>query len=96
MSDFIAKIKAILDTSQVEKQLKDLQNKEIKINTNTGDSKKNIDNVNDSVKNVGKTASSVGNSLKKSLDIGGAAALTAKGMSSVETAAKNITKSVVF
>ena len=31
MSEFIAKIKAVLDTSKAEQQLKELENKQIKI-----------------------------------------------------------------
>ena len=48
MSEFIAKIKAVLDTSKAEQQLKDLENKQIKIGVEV-DGQKEIPKVNQEI-----------------------------------------------
>lgn len=91
MSDFIAHVKAELDTSEAEKKLSNLTGKNYKVNINTGDSAKSVDNVNQSLQNTQKSANNLGNALKKPFQIGSSAALAAKGMQLINTAAKNAT-----
>ena len=50
MSEFIAKIKAVLDTSKAEQQLKDLENKQIKIGVEV-EGQKEIPKVNQEIVN---------------------------------------------
>lgn len=91
MSDFIAHVKAELDTSEAEKKLSNLTGKNYKVNINTSDSAKSVDNVNQSLQNTQKSANNLGNALKKPFQIGSSAALAAKGMQLINTAAKNAT-----
>ena len=91
MSDFIAHVKAELDTSEAKKKLSNLTGKNYKVNINTGDSAKSVDNVNQSLQNTQKSANNLGNALKKPFQIGSSAALAAKGMQLINTAAKNAT-----
>lgn len=91
MSDFIAHVRAELDTSEAEKKLSNLTGKNYKVNINTGDSAKSVDNVNQSLQNTQKSANNLGNALKKPFQIGSSAALAAKGMQLINTAAKNAT-----
>lgn len=95
MSDFKAKITAELDTSKVEQQLNQLgKDKKIKLDVDTGNTDKNINNVNKSIQTTGKTAQTFGDTLKKSLNIGSAAAITAKGLQLINTTAKKAVASV--
>lgn len=94
MSDFIANVKAILDMSDVEKKLNSLKGKKYKINVDAGDSAKSVDNVNQSLQNTQKSANNLGNALKKPFQIGSSAALAAKGIQLINTAAKNATNAI--
>lgn len=94
MSDFIANVKAILDMSDVEKKLNSLKGKKYKVNVDTADSAKSVDNVNQSLQNTQKSANSLGNALKKPFQIGSSAALAAKGIQLINTAAKNATDAI--
>lgn len=95
MSDFMVRIRAWLDTSEVEKQLKDLENsKKVKLGVDTGNTQKNIENVNKSINVAKKSSQSFGDTLKKSLNIGSVAAITAKGFRLINTAAEDAVKSV--
>ena len=55
MSDFIAKISAELDTSKLEAQLRNLNNKQYKINLSSGNAQQNINDINKSISNTTKT-----------------------------------------
>lgn len=94
MSDFIANVKAILDMSDVEKKLNSLKGKKYKINVDAGDSAKSVDNVNQSLQNTQKSANNLGNALKKPFQIGSSAAIAAKGIQLINTAAKNATDAI--
>lgn len=94
MSDFIANVKAILDMSDVEKKINSLKGKKYKVNVDTSDSAKSVDNVNQSLQNTQKSANSLGNALKKPFQIGSSAALAAKGIQLINTAAKNATDAI--
>ena len=63
-------------------------------NINTSDSAKSVDNVNQSLQNTQKSANNLGNALKKPFQIGSSAALAAKGMQLINTAAKNTTDAI--
>lgn len=96
MSDFTARIKAELDTSKLEQQLKQIENKnhKIKVDVDAGNSQKNVNNVNNSIKNAQQSASSFGTTLKKSLNIGTAAAITAQGFRMIRSAANDAVEAV--
>lgn len=66
MSDFIAKISAELDTSKLEAQLRNLNNKQYKINLSSGNAQQNINDINKSISNTTKTTKSFGDTLKNS------------------------------
>lgn len=94
MNEFKAKIIAELDTSKVEQQINDLNGKKVKFDVDTGNTQKNINNIGNSIKSTAKTASSFGDTLKKSLNIGSAAAITAKGFQLIRTAANNAVEAI--
>lgn len=94
MSDFIAHVKAELDTSEAEKKLNNLTGKNYKVNINTGDSAKSVDNVNQSLQNTQRSANNLGNALKKPFQVGSSAALAAKGIQLINTAARNATDAI--
>lgn len=94
MSEFTAKIVAELDTSKVEQKIKQLENRNIKINADGSNAQKNINSVNNSIKSAQQNATGFGNTLKKSLNIGTAAAITATGFRLISTAAKDAVEAV--
>lgn len=94
MSEFTARIVAELDTAKVEKQLKQLNNKNIKINADSGNAQKNINAINAGMKSAQQTASTFGSTLKKSLNIGSAATITATGFRLIRSAAKDAGEAV--
>ena len=94
MSDFIAHVKAELDTSEAEKKLNNLTGKNYKVNINTGDSAKSVDNVNQSLQNTQRSANNLGNALKKPFQVGSSAALAAKGIQLINAAARNATDAI--
>lgn len=89
MSEFTAEITAELDTSKIEQQINGLNGKKVKLDIDTGNTQKNINNVNSSIKSVTKTASSFGDTLKKSFNIGAAATITRESFQFIRTAANN-------
>lgn len=90
MSEFIAKIKAILDTSGVEKQINDLQkNRKIRIEADSTQPNKTVKQVDSSIRDATKATRTFGNTLRRSFDIGTAATITAAGFNAVRTAARD-------
>ncbi|MBP3664684.1 MAG: phage tail tape measure protein, partial [Tyzzerella sp.] len=90
MSDFKARIIAELDTSKAEQQINQLgKDKKVKIDADTNNAQKNINNLNSGMKNAGNTAQSVGKTLKNSLDIGSSAAIAYKGIRLIEESARD-------
>ncbi len=94
MSDFKARIVAELDTSKIEQQINQLNGKNVKFNVDTGNTQKDINGINNAINTVYKNTSSFGDTLKKSLNIGSAAAITAKGFQLIRTAANNAVEAV--
>lgn len=94
ISEFRAKIIAELDTSKVEQQINQLNGKNVKFNVDTGKTQKDINEINNAINSTYKTASSLSDTLKKSLNIGSAAAITAKGFQLIKTAANNAIEAV--
>ena len=87
MSDFKAKISAELDTSKIEQQIDELNGKKIKLDVDTGDTSKEVQNVNKQIVNTRKSTQSFGDTLKKSLNIVAAASLTSEAFDAIRTAA---------
>ena len=94
MSEFTAKITAELDTSKIEQQINGLNGKKVKLDVDTGNTQKNINNVSSSIKSATKTASSFGDTLKKSFNIGAAATITREGFQLIRTAANNAVEAI--
>lgn len=96
MNEFKARIKAELDTTKLNQQLKQLENVEhkIKVDTDTEDAKKGVQNVNKQLQISQKTANTFGNTLKGAFNIGGSAAVTAKGIQLISDASKSAVKSI--
>ena len=93
MSEFIAKIKAVLDTSKAEQQLKDLENKQIKIGVEV-DGQKEIPKVNQEIVKAKKSSDSFGDALKKALNIGSAASIVYNGIRLIRNAMKDAVEAV--
>ncbi|MGN1154678.1 MAG: phage tail tape measure protein [Agathobacter sp.] len=91
MDDFRARIEAWLDTSKaeehIEKLIKKLSGKKIKLDVDTGDTQKGVEYVDRQIKTTTKATQSFGDSLKKALNIGSAATLIAKGFHEITSAA---------
>lgn len=91
MDDFRARIEAWLDTTKaeehIEKLIEKLSGKKIKLNVDTGDTQKGVEDVDRQIKATTKTTQSFGDSLKKALNIGSAATLIAKGFHEITSAA---------
>ena len=87
MSDFKAKISAELDTSKIEQQIDELNGKKIKLDVDTGDTAKEVQNVNKQIVNTRKSTQSFGDTLKKSFNISAAASLTSEAFDAIRTAA---------
>ena len=94
MSDFKAKISAELDTSKIEQQIDELNGKKIKLDVDTGDTSKEVQNVNKQIVNTRKSTQSFGDTLKKSFNIGAAASLTAEAFDAIRTAADKATDAI--
>lgn len=89
--DFKVSLGATLDTSDVEKKLKEYENRKVKIKfeTDTNSTDNGIQVVNQSIKTTRSTATSFGDTLKRALNIGSSAAVVAKGFHLIHTAARN-------
>lgn len=96
MDEFKARITAELDTTKLNQQLKQLENGEhkLKVDTDTEDAQKGVQNVNKQIQTSQKTAASFGSTLKSALNIGSAAAVTAKGIQLIGDASKSAVKSI--
>lgn len=93
-NDFIAYIKAILDTRDVEEKIKQLQKNKVKMNFDTGSATQQIGGVNTSMKNLINSSDSLGNSLKSAFAIGGSAAAAHKIISAITKAANDAVEAV--
>lgn len=83
MAKFEAKVKATLDTSELDQQLKNIKDTEVKVKIDTGSSSQDLQKVNQQAVE-----------LKKSLNIGSAAVLTAKGIQLISKASKDAVQAV--
>lgn len=96
MSEFIAKIKAILDTSGIEKQINDLEkSKKIRMEADATQPNKAVKQIDSSVRDATKTTRTFGDTLRRSFNIGSAATLTAAGFNAVRTAAHDAKEAVI-
>ncbi|MCH5300211.1 MAG: phage tail tape measure protein [Ruminococcus sp.] len=93
-NEFKTKVSVELDTTKAEQQLKELGDKKVKLDVDTGNTEKNINKVDKSINTAQKSANSFGSTLKKSLDIGTAAAITAKGFQLINKAARDAVEAV--
>ena len=80
MSNFIARIMAILDTSQFEKDLKKLNNKKLKLNADTNDADSKVKNVSKSLDSAEKSASKFGSTAKKAFSFGSMAGIASQSI----------------
>lgn len=94
MKEYEVLVTAKLDTSQVQKELENLDGKEIKLDVKTGNTAKEVQNVNKQIVNTRKSTQSFGDALKKSLNIVPAASLTAEAINSIRTAADKATEAI--
>lgn len=94
ISDFHARIKAELDTSKVEKQLTQLSEHKVKLDVDPANSTKKVTEVKSALNDTTKTARTFGDTLKSALSIGSVAAITAKGIRLISTAAKDAVNAV--
>lgn len=94
--DFEARVVAKLDTSELERELNNLQNKktEVKFNLNSGNASKDIDKINSSIKAARTNTQTFGQTLKNALNIGSAAAVTSQGIRLVRQAANEATEAI--
>ncbi len=89
MADFRARIMAVLDTSQVEKDLKKLNNKKLKLNADTNSAETKVKNVNDSLDGAEKSASKFGSTAKKAFSFGGIAGIASQSIRLINKAVAN-------
>ena len=85
MSDFEARVKAVLDDSELKK-LDELEKREITIKTNLGDASDDINRVNQQLKTTQRSANSFGSTLKNVLNFGGVFSVTSKAIQAIEKA----------
>ena len=90
MSDFEARVVAKLDTSEFEKQMKNVSGKHnIKLNVDSADGSKQIDSVNTKLRDAEKNSRSFGDTLKSALGIGSGAAVITKAFQTIQKAIRN-------
>ena len=90
MSEFTAKIKAILDTTEAEKQINNLgKNKKVYIKADANQLNKTVKQVDSNIRDTTKATRTFSNTLRRSFDIGTAATITAAGFNAVRTAARD-------
>ena len=95
MSEFTAKIKAILDTSGIQKQIDDLgKNRKVKIEADATQPNQAVKQVDSSIRDATKTTRTFGDTLRRSFDIGMAATTTAAGFNAVRTAARDAKEAI--
>ena len=94
MTEFRARIVAELDTAELEQRLKKVLGKDYKLTIESEKSKEDINSLGDTITRTEKKTSSFGSSLKNALHIGSAAALVAKGISLIRTAANKAVETV--
>ena len=88
MADFFARIKALLDTSDFENDLKKLEKgKKIKLSVESDAS--GVDNITKSIDNAEKKTKKFGNTLKDAFSFGGVAGIAHKAISAIGDAAKD-------
>ncbi len=88
MKEFRARISAELDTTQLQKDLQNLDGK-IKITADTSDSKQKIDAVEQSIGKADNSAKRFGSSAKKAFSFGGIATLASKTISAINSAVRD-------
>lgn len=97
MSVFKAHIVAELDTSKVEQQIQNLDNKKIKISVDsnlTKETEKNVKSVDNAIKQTTKSTKTFGQRLKNAFNICSVAALAYKGINLIRQAANSAVNSV--
>lgn len=88
--NFKVTLQAELDTTKAEQQIDNLgKGKKVKIEVDTGDSSKGVQNINQSIRTAQSSTSSFGDTLKRALNIGSSVAVVAKGFQLIRTAARN-------
>ena len=80
MSNFLARIMAILDTSQFEKDLKKLNNKKLKLSADGNSAETNVKNVSKSLDGAENSASKFGTTAKKAFSFGGIAGIASQSI----------------
>lgn len=93
-NEFKTRVAVELDTTKAEQQLKELGNKKVKLDVDTGNTEQNINKVDKSINVAQKSANSFGSTLKKSLDIGIAAAITAKSFQVINNAIRDANEGI--
>lgn len=94
MTEFKARIVAELDTAELEKRLSKVLGKNYKLTIESEKAKEDINSIGNSITQTEKKTSSFGSTLKNALHIGSAAALVAKGISLIRTAANKAVETV--
>ena len=94
MKEYEVLVTAKLDTSQVQKELENLNGKEITLDVKTGNTAKEVQNVNKQIVTTQKSTQSFGDTLKKSLNIGSAATITAEAFNAIRNAADKATDAI--
>lgn len=95
MSEFTAKIKAILDTTEAEKQINNLgKNKKVYIKADANQLNKTVKQTDQNIRSTMQTTRTFGDTLKRSFNIGSAATLTAAGFNAVRTAARDAKEAI--
>lgn len=94
MKEFRARIVAELDTAELEQRLKKVLGKNYKLTIESTKAKEDINAFGDTITKTEKKTSSFGSTLKNALHIGSAAALVAKGISLIRTAANKAVETV--
>lgn len=94
MAEFKARIVAELDTAELEQRLKKVLGKNYKLTIESEKAKEDINSIGNSITQTEKKASTFGLTLKNALHIGSAAALVAKEISLIRTAANKAVETV--
>ncbi len=94
MSDFKARIEAELDTSKVDQKIKELDGKKIKLDVDTGNAAKEVQNVNKQIVTTRKSTQSFGDTLKKSFQLGSSYGIVSTAFQAIKQSATDATEAV--
>lgn len=94
MSDFKARIEAELDTSKVDQKIKELDGKKIKLDVDTGNAAKEVQNVNKQIVTTRKSTQSFGDTLKKSFQLGSSYGIVSTAFQAIKQSAADATEAV--